>query len=85
VREFLEHLLEVLAHQIQTILTDNGIQCAEQPGKRNTAYSHQMRFDMICNGIEHSLPKPNHPSSREDPKMVRVTVFLCGGQVERMN
>ena len=42
---------------------DNGIQFAEKPGNRNTAYSRQMRFDMICeaNGIAHRLTKPNHP------------------------
>ena len=46
-----------------------------------------MRFDLICeaNGIEHRLTKPNHPWSREDPKTVWGTVFLSGGQVERMN
>ncbi|RAK07805.1 integrase-like protein, partial [Salipiger aestuarii] len=44
-----------------------------QPRNRNTAYSRQMRFDMICkaNGIEHRLTKPNHP--------------WTNGQVERMN
>ncbi|PTM99699.1 integrase-like protein, partial [Rhodovulum imhoffii] len=30
------------------LLTDNGIQFAEQPRNRNTAHSRQMRFDMIC-------------------------------------
>lgn len=56
-----------------TILTDNGIQFAEQPRNRNTAFSRQMRFDMICeaNDIEHRLTKPNHP--------------WTNGQVERMN
>jgi hypothetical protein len=48
---------------LATILTDNGIQFAEQPRNRNTAWSRQMRFDMICqvNDIEHRLTKPNHP------------------------
>jgi transposase InsO family protein len=38
-----------------------------------TAWSRQMRFDMICeaNDIEHRLTKPNHP--------------WTNGQVERMN
>ena len=27
-----------------------GIQFADQPRNRNTAYSRQMRFDMICEG-----------------------------------
>ena len=71
--EFLQHVLEVVPYKIHTILTDNGIQFAEQTRNRNTIYSRQMRFDMICqaNGIEHRLTKPNHP--------------WTNGQVERMN
>jgi len=71
--EFLEHLLEAIPYHIHTILTDNGIQFAEQPRNRNTADSWPMRFDMICNanGIEHRLTKPNHP--------------WANGQIERMN
>ena len=71
--EFLERLLKAVPYRIHTILTDNGIQFAEQPRNRNTAYSRQMRFDMICeaNGIEHRMTKPNHP--------------WTNGQVERMN
>ena len=71
--EFLQHLLEAVPYQVHTILTDNGIQFAEQPRNRNTIYSRPMRFDMICeaNGIEHRLTKPNHP--------------WTNGQVERMN
>ncbi|AHD02531.1 transposase [Leisingera methylohalidivorans DSM 14336] len=59
----------------------------DQPRNRNTAYSRQMRFDMICeaNGIEHRQTKPNHPWSSEDQKTVRGTAFPRGGQVERMN
>ena len=50
-------------YRIHTILTDNGIQFAEQPRNRNTAWSRQMRFAMICeaNDIEDRLTKPNHP------------------------
>jgi len=79
--EFLEHLLKAVPYRIHTILTDNpvlsevdgGIQFAEQPRNRYTAWSRQMRFDMICeaNDIEHRLTKPNHP--------------WTNGQVERMN
>jgi transposase InsO family protein len=71
--EFLEALLEAVPYRIHTILTDNGIQFAEQPRNRNTILSRPMRFDMICkaNGIEHRLTKPNHP--------------WTNGQVERMN
>jgi transposase InsO family protein len=84
--EFLQHMLEAVPYQIHTVLTDNGIQFAEQPRNRNTIYSRPMRFDMICEvetwlrhwfkkpwrgGIEHRLTKPNHP--------------WTNGQVERMN
>jgi IS30 family transposase len=71
--EFLQHMLEAVPCQVHTVLTDNGIQFAEQPRNRNTIYSRPMRFDMICeaNGIEHRLTKPNHP--------------WTNGQVERMN
>ena len=71
--EFLKHMLEAVPYQVHMILTDNGIQFAEQPRNRNTILSRPMRFDMICdaNGIEHRLTKPNHP--------------WTNGQVERMN
>ena len=85
--EFLEHLLKSVPYKIHTILTDNGIQFADQPRNRNTVYSRPMRFDMICeaNGIEHRLTKPNHPWSSEDQKTIRGIVFPRDGQVERMN
>jgi hypothetical protein len=59
--EFLERLLKAVPYRIHSMLTDSGIQFAEQPRNRNTAYSRQMRFDMICevNGIEHGLTKPS--------------------------
>ena len=43
--EFLQHMLEAVPYQVHTILTDNGIQFAEQPRNRNTIYSRPMRFD----------------------------------------
>lgn len=46
--EFLQHMFETVPYQVHTILTDNGIQFAEQPRNRNTIYSRLMRFDMIC-------------------------------------
>ena len=45
--EFLETVLEAVPYKVHTILTDNGIQCCEQPRNRNTPYSRPMRFDMI--------------------------------------
>ena len=97
--ELLEHLLEVVPYRIHTILTEppewrhrfkpdgGGILFAAQPRNRNTPYSRQMRFDMICqaNGIEHRLTKPNHPWSSKDQKTIRGIVFPRDGQVERMN
>ena len=52
-----------MPYRILTILTDSGIQFADQPRDRNTVGSRQMRFDMICeaNDIERRLTKPNHP------------------------
>jgi hypothetical protein len=48
---------------VRGINPKGGIQFAEQPRNRNTAWSRQMRFDMICEAddIEHRLTKPNHP------------------------
>jgi transposase InsO family protein len=71
--EFLEAVLEAVPYQIHTILTDNGIQFADQPRNRRKAFSRPMRFDMICEAhrIGHRLTKPNHP--------------WTNGQVERMN
>lgn len=73
--EFLQHMLEAVPYQVHTVLTDNGIQFAEQPRSRNTFYSRPMRFDMICeaDGIEHRLPKPNHPWTNEQvERMIRT-------------
>ena len=67
---FLQPMLETVPCQVHAVLTDNGIQFAEQPRNRNTIYSRPMHFDMICeaNGIEHWLTKPNPPWSHEDAK-----------------
>lgn len=48
--EFLQHMLESVPYQVHTILTDNGIQFAEQPRNHNTISPRPMRFDMICEG-----------------------------------
>ncbi len=62
-----------MPYRVHTILTDNGLQFAEQPRNRNTIYTPPMRFDMICqaNGIKRRLTKPNQP--------------WTNGQVEWMN
>ena len=41
--EFLQHMLEAVPYQVYTVITDNGIQLAEQPRIRNTIYSRPMR------------------------------------------
>ncbi len=63
VSAFLEHLPEAVPDKIHTVLTDNGIQFAEQPRNRNTVYSRPMRFDTIGGADETgSRPTtPNHP------------------------
>ena len=69
--EFLEHLLKAVPYRIHTILTDNGIQFAEQPRNRNTAWSRQMRFDMICeaNGCQSARKRDPRSASNRDPLM----------------
>jgi hypothetical protein len=39
--QFLQELLKVVPYRIHTLLTDNGIQFAEQPRNRNTILSRQ--------------------------------------------
>ena len=53
--EFLDHLLEFVPYKIHTILTDNGIQFAEQPRNGDSVTFRKVRFDLICeaNDIKH--------------------------------
>jgi transposase-like protein len=68
--KFLRHLIKTCPYKIHTILTDNGVQFTER--KANSMALEHI-FDRICRetGIEHRLPKVNHP--------------WTNGQVERMN
>ena len=53
--EFLEHLLKAVPYRIHIILTDNGIQFAEQPRNRNTAWSRQM---LLTGNDGHVIDEP---------------------------
>ena len=53
--EFLGHLLKTVPYRIHTILTDNGLQFAKEPPKRNTVWPRQMRLDMICEANETNI------------------------------
>ncbi len=44
--EFLEHLLDAVPYKIHTVLTNNGIQFAEQPRNRDSITFRKMRFDL---------------------------------------
>jgi transposase InsO family protein len=68
--EFLRHLIAAVPYRIHTLLTSNGIQFAHCATNH---YAFSLLFDRICaqHGIEHGLPKPNHP--------------WTNGQVERMH
>jgi transposase-like protein len=62
---FLEDLIEAIPYQIQTVLTDNGVQFCDMPQHRSgpTARYRLHMFNRICreHGIERRLTKPNHP------------------------
>lgn len=62
---FLDELVTAVPYRIHTVLTDNGIQFADQPRNRNgfTARFRGHPFDRAClrHAIEHRLTKPNHP------------------------
>ncbi len=84
----MEHLLKAVPYRIHTILTDNpvsseverGIQFAEQPRNRNTAWSRPMRFDMICEANDMSTAHQTQPpvDQRSEPAPAEAGV-------ERMN
>lgn len=70
--EFLRHLIAAVPYRIHTILTDNGIQFANQ--KRHK-YAFPLLFDRICaaHGIEHRLTKPKHPwTNGQAERMIRT-------------
>jgi transposase-like protein len=68
--EFLRHLIEHVPYRIHTILTDNGIQFANQERHK---WAFKLLFDRVCHQhqIEHRLTKLKHP--------------WTNGQVERLN
>jgi transposase-like protein len=68
--DFLRHLIAHVPYRIHTILTDNGIQFANQERHK---WAFKLLFDRICqqHQIEHRLTKLKHP--------------WTNGQVERMN
>ena len=110
--EFPEHLLKAVPCRIHTILTEravagaigssptaSGIPFAVQRRNRNTAYSRQGRFDMICEGqpwsatgpravaggIEHRLTSPTTHGVPRIRKQSGGLFSRRDGQVERMN
>ena len=73
---FLTHAVEAFPCKIHTVLTDNGIACADLPKNRtgpNVAFLGIHIFGRTCaeHGIRHKLTKPYHP--------------WTNGQAERMN
>jgi len=84
-REFPELLLDAVPYRIHTILTDNGIQFAEQPRNRNTIISRPMRFDTICEGVPKSAIGPNTMARGIELRLTRPGHPWTTGRVERMN
>ena len=68
--QVLANLIEAVLYQIDTVLTNNGIQFTHKPG---TATYSLHSFDRVCQagGIEHRLTRPNGA--------------LTNGQIEQMN
>ena len=96
--DFLRHLVEAVPYKINIVLTDNGTHfttpgaggsaaqlVAEALAKGEPVWAHAFEYACATLGIQHRTTKPKHPRSHEDQKTVRGTVFLNGGQVERMN
>jgi hypothetical protein len=73
---FLEHLVEALHYKFHMILTDNGIQLAEQPRNRGAIYIWPMRFDLICeaNRIDHRLTKPKDLWTNRQVERLNCTI-----------
>ncbi len=71
--ELPEHSLKAVPYRVHRILADDGIPFPDQMRHRDTAWSRQVRFDMICaaSDIEHRLTKLDHP--------------WMNGQVERIS
>ena len=70
--DFLHQLIKAVPYRIHTILTDNGIQFANQKLHK---YAFPLLFDRVCqkNGIEHRRTKPKHPWTNDQvERMIRT-------------